>query len=91
MPNTQIVSGDLEHDLEFKGGLLMKNAVKDFARTLQQAEPDAEVSFEFWDGERLNIGNQPAVILGLKSEENAARFDQKEPSFSKILDYCPAT
>jgi cyclopropane-fatty-acyl-phospholipid synthase len=65
---------DLEHDLEYKGGLLMKNAVKHLARALQEAEPGAKFSFECWDGERLNNGNEPAVLMRLKSEESAARL-----------------
>jgi len=52
----------------------MKNAIKHLAHLMQQAEPGAEFSFEFWDGERLNLGDQPAVILRLKSEESAARL-----------------
>lgn len=52
----------------------MKNAIKDLAHMIQQAESSARFAFEFWDGETLSAGEQPKVILRLKAETAAGRI-----------------
>lgn len=51
----------------------MKSALKNLAKTMQQAEPSAKFAFEFWDGETFCVGNQPDVVLRWKSEVSVRR------------------
>ncbi|MEJ2232459.1 MAG: class I SAM-dependent methyltransferase, partial [Syntrophobacterales bacterium] len=38
---------------------------------MHRADPTARFAFEFWDGERLGYGEQPEVLLRLKTKESA--------------------
>ncbi len=52
----------------------MKAAIKRLAHCIRQEEPDARFVFNFWDGDRIAFGDQPAVALTLKSERSARRI-----------------
>lgn len=56
----------------------MKKALKSLAGMIQQADPEATLTFEFWDGEKLTLGNQPTVTLRFKTEESAQDLIQKK-------------
>lgn len=52
----------------------MKTAIKHLAHSIRQNEPDARFVFELWDGDRVKFGDQPALILRLKSEKSARKL-----------------
>ena len=41
---------------------------------MHRADPTARFAFEFWDGEKLGYGDQPAVLLRLKTKESAQQL-----------------
>ncbi len=52
----------------------MKRAMRHLADSIWRSDPSARFVFEFWDGERLTYGDEPAVVLRLKSEDSARRL-----------------
>jgi cyclopropane-fatty-acyl-phospholipid synthase len=57
--------------------VIVKEAIKNIARLMHQADPKASFSFEFWDGDAIRFGNIPQVTLRLKSKSCAARIIEK--------------
>jgi cyclopropane-fatty-acyl-phospholipid synthase len=51
----------------------MKEAIKHLVGKIKEAEPQAQLAVEFWDGQPLRIGDCPRVVLRLKSEQVASR------------------
>jgi cyclopropane-fatty-acyl-phospholipid synthase len=49
----------------------MKKALRDISDTMHRADLTARFAFEFWDGETLVYGDQPEVLLRLKTKESA--------------------
>jgi cyclopropane-fatty-acyl-phospholipid synthase len=58
--------------IESGGAFFMKEPIKHLVRKIWEAEPQAEFAVEFWDGETLEIGNHPRVLLRLGSEHVAS-------------------
>lgn len=49
----------------------MKRAYRNLAEMIRQADPNAGLVIEFWDGEALHLGSNPKTTLRFKSEETA--------------------
>jgi len=49
----------------------MKRAYRNLADMIRQADPDASLAIEFWDGEALSLSNKPKVTLRFKSADTA--------------------
>jgi cyclopropane-fatty-acyl-phospholipid synthase len=46
----------------------MKTAIKDIAKTMLTAVPDASFEIRFWDGDGLKIGETPSFVLTFKDK-----------------------
>ncbi len=52
----------------------MKETLGDISETMHRADPTASFAFEFWDGETLGYGDQPEVLLRLKTKKSAQQL-----------------
>jgi cyclopropane-fatty-acyl-phospholipid synthase len=52
----------------------VKKALRNIADMMHCADPDARFAFEFWDGETFVYGDQPEVLLRLKTKESAKQL-----------------
>jgi cyclopropane-fatty-acyl-phospholipid synthase len=52
----------------------MKKTLRDISETMHRADPTARFAFEFWDGETLAYGDQPEVLLRLKTKKSAQQL-----------------
>jgi len=52
----------------------MKRSIKNLTEMIRQADPNASIAFEFWDGETLSTDEAPKVTLRFDSEEIARDF-----------------
>ncbi len=49
----------------------MKRAYRNLADMIRQADPNASLAIEFWDGEALSLSSKPKVTLRFKSADTA--------------------
>ncbi len=52
----------------------MKRSLINIANLMHSADPHSRFAFEFWDGETLGYGDQPEVLLRLKTKESAQQL-----------------
>ena len=54
-----------------KGTSIVLEAMRKLGNSMHLADPQAEFTFELWNGETLSYGGRPRVILRLKTEQSA--------------------